>query len=393
MRKYFITGLFICLMCASLGLLFGPTDTASILEENREPQAMPKMNFSDLWNGKFSSDFEQYVNDHVAFRGKLMGVSDKIRSRMGYIPDDIGRIIDVSSDIGTGEANEGRLVVYDGYIMEMFKKNDETNTKYAESLNEIRRSLPKDVRMYSMLIPTALEFSSQMYSSMQDSQKEAIDSVNDKLSGVFPVDAYSALQSSDDEYLYFKTDHHWTMDGAYCAYEKFMEMSGGSPVLKSDFSRRENGNFHGSLYLKAKSQLIEQEQDLVFYYDVTEKNDFDIKMRAEDNVTEYGVGSPMFQTDKNNYLLFFGGDNPLMEITNKSNPEGKTIVVIKDSYANALLPWIASSYHKVIVIDPRSFGGSVTEEANNYSADEVLVVNYVFSTTFSDYCDMLTNIK
>lgn len=392
MRKYLITFLFILLMVVSFGLLLAPADSESIAQENREIKTMPKMSLSSIWSGEFSAGFDEYVNDNIALRGKLMSVSDKIRANLGHTPQNLGRIIKTTSDIGTGESNEGRLVLYDGYIMEMFKSNVEAESKYAAALNAMREAFPQNVRLYSILVPTALEFCDETYKSAQDSQKEAINYVDSQLKGVFPVDAYRALSESQEESLYFKTDHHWTMDGAYCAYEKFMEMSGGNAVLKSDFSRHENGSFYGSLYLKAKSQITHQEQDTVYYYDITEKNDISIKMRAEDNVTEYGVGSPVFHRDCNNYLLFFGGDNPLMEITNNSNSSGKTIIVVKDSYANAFLPWLIASYNKVIVIDPRSFGGKITEEIERYNADEVLVLNYVFSTTFGDYCDGLINV-
>lgn len=392
MRKYLISVLFILLMCVSFGLLIAPADIASIQEENRELKTMPKASLADVWSGKFSAGFDEYVNDNIAMRGKLMAVSDKIRSNIGRMPENMGRIIVTTSDIGTGETNEGRLVLYKGSIMEMFRKNDAAEEKYAEALNEIRSALPESVRMYSMLIPTALEFCDREYSEAQDSQKEAIDKVDSMLNGVFPIDAYSALQASSDDNLYFKTDHHWTMDGAYCAYEKLMDMSGGMPVVKSDFEKKNNGEFYGSLYLKAKSQLTEQEMDTVSYYDITEKYNISMKMRAEDNVTVYGEQSKMFNTDNSNYLLFFGGDHPFMEITNNQKPDGKTILVIKDSYANAFLPWLAASYGKVLVVDPRSFGGSLAEEVANYNVDEVLVLNYVFSTTFSDYCDMLKGI-
>ncbi len=392
MRKYLISVLFIMLMCISFGLFIAPADRESILEENREVKTIPDMNISDIWNGVFSAGFDEYVNDNIAFRGKLMAASDKIRSNIGRMPENMGRIIVTTSDIGTGETNEGRLVLYKGSIMEMFEKNDVAEQSYADALNEIRGALRDDVRMYSILVPTALEFSDKAYSDAQDSQKEAIDKVNSLLNGVFPVDVYSELRLNVDDNLYFMTDHHWTMDGAYCAYKKFMDMSGGKAVEKSDFERKENGEFYGSLYLKAKSQLTAQEKDTIYYYDISEKYDISIKMRAEDNVTVYGEDSPVFHTDKDNYLLFFGGDNPIMEITNNQNTDGKTIVVIKDSYANAFLPWLISSYGKVVVIDPRSFGGSLVEEVNNYNADEVLVLNYVFSTTFSDYCDMLKGI-
>lgn len=389
MRKYLISIIFILLMTGSFVLLLAPADTESINAENREVKAMPEFSVKSVWDGTYTASFDEYVNDNIAYRGKLMALSDKIRSYLGYTPNGVGRIIETTSDIGTGEANEGRLVLYNDYIMEMFAANNDAETNYAEALNDIRSALPGDVKMYSMLIPTALEFCDPSYKNAQDSQKEAIEFVNSKLMGVFPVDAYSELEKSDEDYLYFMTDHHWTMDGAYCAYKAFMNMSGGETVNKNDFARKENGNFYGSLYLKAKSQITRQKEDTVFYYDVEENNDIQIKMRAEDNVTEYGVGAPVFRTDLNNYLLFFGGDNPLMEITNNSNPEGKSIVVIKDSYANAFIPWLVASYNKVVVIDPRSFEGSILEETLRYNASEVLVLNYVFSTTFNDYCDML----
>ena len=280
-------------------------------------------------------------------------------------------------------------MLYDDYIMEMFKKNTDAESGYAAALNDIRGALPDNVKMYSMLIPTALEFCAPSYKNAQDSQKEAIEFVNSNLQGVFPVDAYSEIEKDDSDYRYFLTDHHWTMDGAYSAYKAFMNMSGGTTVNKADFTRKENGTFYGSLYLKAKSQLTSQKEDTIFYYDIAQNNNIEIRMRAEDNVTEYGIGSPVFHTDKNNYLLFFGGDNPLMEITNNSNPDGKSIVVIKDSYANAFLPWLIASYNKVIVLDPRSFEGSIVEEVTRYNATEVLVLNYEFSTTFADYCQML----
>ncbi len=392
MRKYFISGIFIVLLAVSFGLLFMPTDTESIKNENREANTIPEMTLANIWSGEFSKGFEGFVDDNIAFRGKLMAMSDKIRSRVGYSGDGIGRIIITTSDIGTGEANEGRLVLYNEYIMEMFEKNEEAQAKYAEALNEIRATVPSNIRMYSMLVPTALEFSDPTYSSAQDSQKEAIEFVNSRLDGIFPVDAYSALAEDAGDSLYFKTDHHWTADGAYAAYAKYMAMSGGAVFAKSDFARKENGNFYGSLYLKAKSQLTDQAEDTIFYYDTAEKNQFEIKMRAEDNVTEYGVGSAMFELSMNNYRLFFGSDHPFMEITNTSNPDGKTVLVIKDSYANAFLPWLCASCGKVIVIDPRSYGGKLGEEIERYSVDEVLVLNYIFSPTFGDYSDTIKNI-
>ncbi len=391
MRKYFVTIIFVLLLIGSVAVLWCPADRESILAENREPQVLPKFGIENVLSGAFSAQFDEYVNDNIGFRGKLMAYSDKLRSYTGYTPEEFGRVILTSSDIGTGEALEGRLVLYQGRIMEMFAENAEAGQKYASALNSIRAALPQETKMYSLIIPTQLEFSESPYRSEQDSQKETIDAVNAAFNGIIPVDVYSKLAQHTDEYIYFKTDHHWTMDGAYYAYQALCEESGMYEMPITQFARKDNGEFYGSLYEKAKSHLTEQEMDTVYYYDIAENNDISIKMRAEDGVTEYGIGSPVFHTERQNYSMFFGGDNPLMEITNNSKPDGKTLMVLKDSYANALLPWLVNSYKTVVVIDPRSFKGEVLDEIARYNPDDFAVINYVFSTTYSDYCDMLSD--
>ena len=67
-------------------------------------------------------------------------------------------------------------------------------------------------------------------------------------------------------------------------------------------------------------------------------------------------------------------------------------MIVKDSYANAFIPWLINDYKQIIVIDPRSFGGSFIDELNRYIPDKLLIVNYIFSSTFDDYCDILMDL-
>ena len=399
MRKYFITGLFSLLLAVSVVLFILPGDTASVLSENREPQAMPAFSAKTALNGTFEAQFDQYVNDNTAFRSKLMKISDKLRSHTGFIPDGVGRIISTTADIGTGESREERLVVYNGSIMEMFEAHPETEEKYAAALKTIRAALPPDTDMYSVIIPTLLEFTPSDLSAAQDSQQKAISSVYGMLGdGIKPVDVYSELgkAAETEKYLYFRTDHHWTQDGSYCGYDAFMRAQGMEPAAKDSYERKSNGSFFGSLYLKAKSQRGGgQPDDECFFYDSSANGNIDITMRAEDGA-EYGAHSPVFHLDHSDYGVFFGGDNPLMDIKNNAKPDGETLLIIKDSYANAMIPWLINDYGRVIVVDPRSFhptefGSSFNKLISDYGITKVAVINYVFSTTFSDYCDILTN--
>lgn len=395
MRKYTITAVFLLLLTTSVILLASPADTESILAENREPQSLPVFSLKGAASGKYMAEIDDYIDDNIGFRSKLMNISDKIQSCFGFVPGGMGKVISTTKDIGTGESQDSRLVLYQNNIMEMFTKNEEIEDKYASSLNKVRASLPDGVSMYSMLIPTRLEFCESLYSDAEDSQKEAIDRVYGKLNWINKVNVYDRLGpavKSGNEYTYFMTDHHWTMDGAYHGYEAFMETTGNVPYQKTDFPKIDVGNFYGSLYLKAKSQLSNQIADTLSYYDVSAVNNFSIKMRAEDAVTEYAIDSPVFYPQNGDYKIFFGGDNPLMEITNNSIADGKNLLVLKDSYANAMLPWLINNYKTVIVIDPRSFRGNILSEIARYNINEVAVINYVFTTTFSDYCDMITNL-
>lgn len=383
-------------MAASAVVVFSPADTESIEAENREAAAMPEFRAETAMNGEFASGFDSYVNDNIGFRGKLMEISDNIQSWFGFTPKLVGRIISTTSDIGTGETLDTNLMLIDGKIMEMFSNKPEVEKQYAQALNNIKTSLPEGIHMYSMLVPTQLEFEDPLYANAQDSQKDCIESIDSMLDeGITPVDVYSELQNSDDDYLYFRTDHHWTMDGAYCGYRAFMEKTGAEIIEKDKFERIDRDEFFGTLYMKARAQLDDPKKDELFYYDTEKNNDLSIKMRVvyeDGSELEYGENSKLFDEEKDDYLFFLGGDQPLIEITNNSRKSGKTLILIKDSYANALVPWLVNNYKKIILIDPRSYIGNLNDEIERYKADEVAVVNYVFTTTFTDYCELLNNL-
>lgn len=397
MRKYVITILFAALLAASAAVLVAPADTESIAAENREVKTMPEFNLSTVISGEFAAGFDEYINDNIGFRGKLMEISRGIQSYFGYTPKLVGKVISTTSDIGIGETLEGSLVIIEGRIMEMFSKKPEVEAEYAEALNNIEAAMPENVKMYSMLVPTQLEFADPVFANSQDSQKSCIDNIDKMLnSDITSVDAYDRLKtaSENEEDIYFKTDHHWNMDGAYCGYDAFMEKSNGVTVQKTEYERKERDDFFGTLYQKAAARVNITEKDKFYYYDTTDGKDISIVMKTiEDGQNvEYGKKAKIFDDTKEGYLFFMGGDNPLVEITNNSVADGKTLVIIKDSYVNAMVPWLINNYKKIILIDPRSYKGNLYDDVAAYNADELLVVNYVFTTTFRDYCGMLNNL-
>ena len=184
-------------MAASAAVVFSPADTESIEAENREAAAMPEFKAETAMNGEFASGFDSYVNDNIGFRGKLMEISDNIQSWFGFTPKLVGRIISTTSDIGTGETLDTNLMLIDGKIMEMFSNKPEVEKQYAQALNNIKSSLPEGIHMYSMLVPTQLEFEDPLYANAQDSQKDCIESIDSMLDeGITPVDVYQSFRTA-----------------------------------------------------------------------------------------------------------------------------------------------------------------------------------------------------
>lgn len=394
MRKYVITALFILLMMGSVFLITMPGDEESVRAENREPRSFPQISLNNVLNGTFAKEFDEFIDDNIGIRGKWIELSDQIRSHFGVKNDTLGKIVLTTKDMGTDEIQDSRLMIYDNKIMEMFESVPEAEYKYGDALNELYDRLPDDVDMYAMLIPTQLEFQDAIYAAAEDSQKDAIDYVYSELSGIECIDVYTPIKNAmaeTDKKLYLSTDHHWTMDGSYYAYKAFMDAAGGQACKPGDFTAKSASDFYGTLYQKVKAQVGNIPKDRFIYYDVEAINDFDLVM-TDENGEEYGTEAPIFNLEYQGYQIYFSGDQPFMKITNNTVKNGKTIVVVKDSYANALLPWLINSYETTLVIDPRSFSGNITDTINEYGAKEVVVINYVFTTTFNDYADLIKEL-
>ena len=131
MRKYITTVLFALLLAGAAVVFLCPADTESITAENREPAAMPELTFDTVKSGEFASGFDAYVNDGIGLRGKLMELSDGIKSYFGFTPRLVGKVISTTSDIGTGETLDSSLMLVGGKVMEMFSDDPEVEQGYA----------------------------------------------------------------------------------------------------------------------------------------------------------------------------------------------------------------------------------------------------------------------
>jgi hypothetical protein len=225
-----------------------------------------------------------------------------------------------------------------------------------------------------MIVPTSAAFLPEPYFNMSSDQRRTINHVYDSITQfttkMITVDAYSVLERHRNEYIYFRSDHHWTALGAYYAYTAFCQAAGLAPVPLSDYNIHRAEGFIGFLYNQRPTQSIADNPDTIVYYTLSDPAFRRLILHPGETPT---------------YMIFMGGDHAYFSVDTQ-NKNGRTVVVLKDSYANCFIPFLVPHYERIVVLDPRHLPNdfSITAEVNGYDDVDFLIMNYVFTTTFSD---------
>lgn len=263
------------------------------------------------------------------------------------------------------------------------------SNKYAETLSKFADyAAEKGVRTISAPAPTAVgilvepEFQEKLGCADQNATIQYFHGLMSD--NVLKVDTYSALVEHNDEYIYFRTDHHWTALGAYYAYEAICEAAGFDVVPLEDFQEWDQGEFEGSLYWKAPNRRKLRLDNVMAYIPPG-----DIETLVTTGTSgghEAPLLADMTQRETNTkYLTFLGTDYALTTVTNNSLPDAPTCIVVKDSFGNALVPFLSQCYHKVYAIDYRKFQGSPLRFLiDTYNVDDVIFAPYVIATQAAD---------
>ena len=298
----------------------------------------------------------------------------------------------------------GNVVVVGTRAMEIPTASDDLVVRYAGAVNNLAAALGSEVRTFSLVTPNGGEFYSpeSMHEGLH-SQKAMIDLCYKNLqSGVTPVDAYSALAQHVDEYLYFRTDHHWTQLGAYYAYTKFCEAAGFEAEPLDAFETGEYTNFVGSMYTFTsgypQSQILKDNPDtLTYYLPIYETHaKYYADATLQNGVPISVVYTKLADETTNKYLCFIGGDTPVCVI--ESAAEGGVCMVLKESYGNAFVPFLTSHYSKIIVVDPREFNRDgkpsldLASFAKEQGVNDLLVINYPYTVNSVSYINWLNRL-
>jgi hypothetical protein len=346
-RSYFL--LILISAIGVLNLLKTPTEYSAL--ENRYLKNRPSISIDGILNSGrdgFAQSFESYFNDQFVARDIWISVKSLSEELLGKIEN---------NEVFYGE---------EGYMFDVLRNID--YVRFNRNIDYIKNfCLRYPAENYTvMLVPSSYEILKDKFSfSPQNAdQGELILSVSqatDNL-GVKTIDLVPLFLSNTGEELYYKTDHHWTSFGAYIAAGAFLE----SRSLDSDKIPPlllEDNNFLGTYF--SRSKRIGAKADTIRFYDSKFSR---ITVNNEQKTTLYD-NSKLGTRDK--YASFLWGNNGLTIIENDASPERK-LLIIKDSYANSMIPFLTNKYSRIIVIDPRYYSENYSEIMSKESFDDIL---------------------
>ena len=263
---------------------------------------------------------------------------------------------------GLGDNDEkvihGAALQIGGAAFEKFVFNEGLTTLNANMVSRAAGIAKEyDVRFFDMPIPASVGvlLSSDLLSRLgMDDQGQAIAFKFEKESDdVLKVNVFNTLIRHNGEYIYFRTDHHWTALGAYYAYESFCRVADFEPVPLEAFTEKDMGDFLGTFYSTSPAPA-KLETDRLYAY----QPPGDIVMDIYQNGTTF-TADPVIDMSQSNifnkYMTFLGGDHTMTVLTNNDLPDAPNCVVYKDSYSNPFVLYLTQHYHRVYALDFRQY--------------------------------------
>ena len=361
-----IGGIFIlCLFGVMLVNLIIP-DREMSEEENRMLASKPKLTFSTLANGDFMEQYEEYLSDQFAGR-------------------DLWHRLKVALDrFGGSRMENGIYIGKDGQLLQDIQVPDQEHL--SENLDAIKNFTEtyQDIPVTMILVPDAacvLSDRLPWLASVED-QNQMISMAQQSLGdSVTWVDAASALNKHKREKIYYLTDHHWTSLGAFYTFQEAAPALGIEEDVSDKFlSYTVSDSFNGVLASESGACLGTEEKIDIY---VPREGDDDVIVNYvnESRRTTSLYDSSKLET-KDQYGVFLGGNTSLIDIRTVSTSQ-KRLLVVKDSFANSFIPFLAPYYREIVVVDPRYYSGTIEDIMSSYRITDALFL-YSGNSFFTD---------
>ena len=334
--------------------------------ENRKLSQMPILSLKSYIDTSFSSDYEKYINDQFFLRDNWIDLKSRIEYLLGKREN---------NDIIFGKEN---------YLFKKFTTfNDEMLKNNLNSIITFTNNYNKEVDFF--IIPNSYAVYDELtprYLPLVD-QLSLINSINSYLSlksnnHINTINVAEELLKNKDDYIYYKTDHHWTSYGAYLAYLAYMDYLGLEIVDINNLEKITINNFLGTYYNRSK--YFKADSDFITYYNILGLH---IEIDGKEQLSLMNLDK-FKGSDK--YSAFLWGNNGLTKVINENISEerkGSSILIFKDSYANSFIQFLSYNYEIIDIIDLRYFKESIRNFMKDKDYNEILIM-YSFNNLSSD---------
>lgn len=368
---FFVAALAICFVISII-----KPDTGFSEFENRYMSRKPELSMDGIFDGSYMEDYESYITDQFPFRNQWITL--KTLTERVMLKSEINGVYFAEDDYYIEKHQKSEL------FSDMAIKNGQVLINFAGKYAEM---LGAD-HVFVMLVPTASAVLQDKlpFLAPDDGQEERLEAVRkDMPEGVW-VDVYDMLSAHSAEEIYYKTDHHWTTLGAFYGYCAWKEKQGDMLPDRAEYEEIcLTDDFQGTLYAKVN---VEMQPDSIYAFVRPEET---VRMRL-DMAGEWW--DTLYAEDKlatrDKYAVFCDGNHGLTEVeTELSN--GKHLLLVKDSYAHCLLPFLTADFERITMIDLRYYNGSIESYIREQNVTDVLTVYNLAGFSSDRYVNKLTN--
>lgn len=411
--------------------------------ENRDLAEFPKLTVESYFSGEYMRGISEYFRDTIPMREQLVTLEGYLGKMKGIRFDDVtfhgnisvvtegtelttadtipqqtlpiisGAETGMSESVVTAETqptasetedtgetlplnefSHNGIAVVDTRGIMLFGGNNSQGTHYANVINQYKAEMGEGVNVYNMVVPTSVEFYlPKKYRKYSGSEKNCIEHIYSELSpDVTSIDAYSRLAEHKDEYIYFRTDHHWAPLGAYYAYTAFCDELGLEYPSLDEYEHKTKEGYVGSLFGYSGDVVLRDNPDTFDYY--KPQVDYTTTFYNYDTLRSQGSGN-LFQEYVEGgacYSMFIGADALHIKITTE-NKNGRKIAVFKESYGNAFVPFLVSNFEEIYVIDIRYFGTNAVSYMKQQGITDILFINNIFAANTASLINSIDRLR
>ena len=313
-------------------------------QENRMLEQLPKVRISGILDGKFMRSFENYQTDQFVFRDTWMQIRTASQ-----------RLI--------GKNESGGVYLGDGG--QLYEKPVKWSDQVWDNLDALKGFAERHPEVNRYFLPV-------------ENQWEQLSGIRSYLGGAFEeISVLETLREHREEYLYYRTDHHWTTLGAYYAFCKAEQVMGLETIGEPEFCELA-GNFEGTLSSKSGYRVP---LDTISVYRPQEEERLAVTYVEEQEKKASLYASARLDT-KDKYGVFLDGNHPVVEIRTMAESNRK-LLLVKDSYANCFVPFLTGQFREIVLVDPRYYYGELEELMETHAFTDVLFL-YNLNTFLED---------